>query len=221
MNARTLPLVSVLCLITSGCADRLPLAPTASTSTPVALEGTQATAPSRSSTALPATVASAKATLPPPSEVRRFSDNSVVAGAQSTLMRNDNGVRMTVHTSDLDPGAAYTVWWVIFNNPAACGVACMEDDLGNPAVEASVVFAAGHVLPPTGRGNFAAHIQVGDTTGALFGPGLQNPRTAEIHLVMRSHGAPIPGLVHEQISSFGGGCGVNVCEDRQFAVHMP
>lgn len=36
--------------------------------------------------------------------------------------------------------------------------------------------------------------------------GLTNPEGAEIHLVLRSHGPRIPGLVEEQRSTFAGGC---------------
>lgn len=201
MSTRILA-IGVVALVAFGCSERSPVAP----ASPAALA--------------PGAIQAA-ADVPAPVEVRRFSDDSVVVGARSTLVRNDAGVRMTIHTSDLESGAAYTVWWVVFNNPGACDGGCDADDFGNPAVGASVVFATGHVLPPTGVGNFADHLKVGDTRGALFGAGLQAPRGAEIHLVIRSHGAPIPGLVHEQISSVEGGCHVNVCEDTQFAAHHP
>ena len=61
----------------------------------------------------------------------------------STLVRNDNGVAMTIHTVGLPAGTADTVWWVIFNNPSACshgmgGLRCGAGDLSVPAVKASV-----------------------------------------------------------------------------------
>ena len=73
-------------------------------------------------------------------DVQLFSDDSVVAGASSTLLRTRNGVSIQLNTSGLEPGAAYTVWMVVFNNPAACsdGI-CGEDDVlpppGNVAAE--------------------------------------------------------------------------------------
>ena len=99
------------------------------------------------------------------------------------------------------------------------------------ATQVSVGYAAGHVVDHNGKGNFAARLSVGDTSGfgggtdALppppFGSGLLNPHGAEVHLVIRTHGAPIPGLVSDQIHTFEGGCAINACDDRQFSVHMP
>jgi hypothetical protein len=158
------------------------------------------------------------------------------------LTRNASGVSATVHTSELPAGDAVTVWWVVFNHPEYCthgsgAVSCGEGDLllfgGDPRVEGTVVYATGHVIGGSGMGNFGAHLSVGDTSGVLLGvgPGLTNPEGAEIHLVVRSHGPAIPGLVNEQISSFGAGCndappgtgtpGSNTCVDLQFAVHEP
>jgi hypothetical protein len=168
------------------------------------------------------------------------SDGSEVAGSWSRLHRTDAGVTMTIHTTGL-PQHTFTVWWVIFNNPELCshGVPgfsqCGEGDLalfgGDPSIQSSVLYATGHLVGGSGRGNFGAHLAVGDTRGALFGPGLLNPHGAEIHLVVRSHGPAIPGLVNEQIRTFGGGCidapegtgtpGPNVCTDVQGTVHRP
>lgn len=157
--------------------------------------------------------------------VFRFSDGTAVGGAASTLARTDAGVSMTLRTSDLDPGAAYTVWWVIFNNPENCSApGCSLDDLEDPALQAAVNsavgFAAGHIVSRDGTGNFGGHVSVGDSTGFFLGTGLWNPRGAEVHLVVRSHGQPIPGRVKEQIATFDGGCDVNVCVDKQFAMHL-
>jgi hypothetical protein len=155
------------------------------------------------------------------SELRRFSDETIVPDSSSTLLRNRSGITMTIHTSELEPRAAYTIWWVIFNQPDACaGDPCGLGDLFDMDVQASVLFAAGHVVPPSGKGNFAASLRAGGPTRqVLFGPALLDSRHAEVHLVVRSHGQPIPGLVHDQIGSFEGGCDINTCEDVQFAIH--
>lgn len=150
----------------------------------------------------------------------------VVPGATSTLVRTDSGVGMTIHTS-LTPAfgnTANTVWWIVFNNPAACshgmmGLRCGSDDFGVAAVEASVLFAAGHVVGAEGTADFGAYLQEGDTTGALFGPGLLDARKADVHLIVRNHGVPIPDLVNEQIGSFGGGCAINTCRNIQASPH--
>ncbi|HUG15898.1 MAG TPA: hypothetical protein VMM78_12880 [Thermomicrobiales bacterium] len=159
------------------------------------------------------------------SGVYSFADGSPVDGAHATLLRNDGGIRMTLTTSGLDAGGTYTIWWVIFNNPEACtdgvhglGLLCGAGDLGSGDVAASVLYATGHVVGKNGKGNFGAHLSVGQMTNdVLFGPGLLDPRGAEVHLIVRGHGDPIPGLVREQISTVDGGCSINDCESQQFA----
>jgi hypothetical protein len=133
---------------------------------------------------------------------------------------------MQLNTSGLEPGATYTVWMVVFNNPAACsdGV-CGEDDVlpppGNEEAEVSVARVSGRVISPSGAAHFGGRLNVGAMSEVLFGPGLTDPMTAEIHLIVRSHGEKIPGLVDNQIHEVGGGCEINVCEDVQFSVHLP
>jgi hypothetical protein len=143
-----------------------------------------------------------------------------VPGAWSTLVRNDNGVTGSVHTDQLIKGDAYTMWFVVFNNPGACVGGCGADDLGRQGVNSSVVYATGHVVGGEGN-NFSGWLGVGDTDGAVAGPGLLDPRSAEIHLVIRNHGAAIPGLIDEQIHSFNGGCPPNSCANVQAAQHKP
>jgi hypothetical protein len=168
------------------------------------------------------------------SVARRFSDFSVVPGSSSRLMTSDSGAHMTIKTSDLAPGDAITVWWVVFNNPELCSnpipdpdggadiSACGEGDLlpygGDLDIESSALHAAGHIIGGRGKGNFAGYLAVGDDSGALFGPGLLQAKTAEIHLVVRGHGPKIPGLVDDQIHTFDGGCDDNVCGDLQFSI---
>jgi hypothetical protein len=121
---------------------------------------------------------------------------------------------MTIQTSGLPAGDAVTAWWVVFNSPQNCDgpspghpFQCGPSDLfkaGNPA-GASMLFATGHVVGSDGAAGFGAHLQVGDTGGALFGPGLVHPRTAHIHVVLRDHGPADPSRLDEQLHSF------NVC----------
>jgi hypothetical protein len=162
-----------------------------------------------------------------------FGSGQIIPGAWSALVRNDNGVAMTLHTSGLAPGSATTVWWVVFNNPELCthgelGLRCGEGDLppfgGDPAVQASVLWATGHVIGGDGVGGFGAYLGEGDTTGAMFGPGLIDARRADVHLIVRTHGDAIPGLIDEQISTFNGGCNpgepnVGECMNVQASPH--
>jgi hypothetical protein len=161
-----------------------------------------------------------------------------VVGAFSTLVRTADAIRMHVSTSDLEPGAAYTVWWVIFNNPEFCEDGCGLDDIQNPTrralTQVAVGYAAGHVVSQSGKANFSARLRVGDLSGfgggldsappPPLGPGLLDPLGAEVHLVIRTHGQKIPGLVDEQIHSFEGGCTIAPlprCVDVQASIHLP
>lgn len=153
-----------------------------------------------------------------------------VAGAWSRLVRTDSGVSMTSHTLGLTPGA-YTIWWGVFNHPEFCQVSpCTVRDLpapmgnGDPRAEPAVIHATGHVVGQNGQGNFAAHLSVGDDSGAIFGQ-LTNPRGAEIHLIVKNFGPVIPGLVADQIHAISGACVENFggpnCPDVQFSIHQP
>jgi hypothetical protein len=159
---------------------------------------------------------------------------TLIDGAWTKLVRNDNGVGVTVHTNGLTPGTADTVWWVFFNNPSAClygmfGARCgLNDVLTNPASLPSVQFAAGHVIGGNGVGDYGAYFSAGaDPDCAGFGlpcDGLLDARAADVHVVIRTHGDAIPGLVDEQISSFNGGClpgepNVGQCHNVQDSVH--
>ena len=129
----------------------------------------------------------------------------------------------------------------MWNAPENCSTShCSEADLFYPAVVSDVIYAAGNVVGGNGKSAFAAYLSEGDNSGSIspaFGfpaPGLIDAETAEIHLVVRTHGQAIPGLINAQIHTFAGGCsefppfppslgtpGPNTCEDIQFAIHLP
>jgi hypothetical protein len=164
------------------------------------------------------------------SDVYRFADMEGVAGARAELLRTPDALRTRTHTAELDHGHVITLWWVIFNHPEHCehgaaGMSCGEGDLfdgptGPTGVEPSCVYADGSVVGGNGRARFQDRITVGDSprdscidffveqVPELQGTdhGLTNPRGAEVHLVLRSHGPRIPGLVFEQRRTFAGGC---------------
>jgi hypothetical protein len=145
-------------------------------------------------------------------DVHYFTDNSMVSGASSKLVRTTRGVSMSIDTNDLDPGAC--------NNPIPeIGAACGLGDFPDLDVGASVLYATGNVVDEDGEGGFAAHLKMGDTDGALFGPGLLDPWGAEIHILVRHHGPVIPAMMPSQIMTVGGGC--NPCTDAQAAAHSP
>jgi hypothetical protein len=171
--------------------------------------------------ALPAQAAPAERSVSP---VVLFMTTTEVPGAWSALVRTDNGVAATLHTSGLAPNSAATLWWVFFNNPAACVDVCDLPDLFVPAVQASVQYAAGHVIGGDRVADYGAYITEGDTSGCaaptLPCNGLIDSRAALVHLVVRTHGQADPGVIDEQISSFNGGCNPT-CANVQASAHQP
>ena len=182
----------------------------------------------------------------PGSSVYKFEDGSAIEESWSMLRRYENGLAMTLHTTDLVPGDAYTVWWVVFNEPQNCSDSvCNEDDLFfidettggivtdeygqrqmNPEAlenaQISVQYATGSYIDDDGNGDFAAAVGVGQVPGVIAGPGVVNPETAEVHLVVRTHGQMVADLFDAQILDFGGGCepmDAAPCADVQFAMH--
>jgi len=157
--------------------------------------------------------------------VLNFSDRSVLPAAGSLLARNPDGVFMNLHTSGLAAGTVVTAWWVIFNNPRECATSpCSVADLPNPAVQSSLVNAAGRIIGADGAASYGDFLAVGDTTGAFTGPGLLDPFKAEIHLVTRTHGAALlddPAALAQQLSTFNGGCPPNMCANLQTSIHQP
>ncbi|HSF31236.1 MAG TPA: hypothetical protein VLK82_12305 [Candidatus Tectomicrobia bacterium] len=178
--------------------------------------------------------------------LQQFADGSIVEGSRAMLVRTDKGLTITIHTSGLPPGAAHTVWWAIYNHPEHCAAypgPCTINDLFIEAVQGTSFNATGHVIGHNGVGHFAAYLAVGDkeddaeadTPGNSFpldlpgdAVGFLDARTAQIQLVVRSHGQPIPGQVKEQTSTYnGGGCDdlegdppvfddTDPCNDEQF-----
>jgi hypothetical protein len=150
-----------------------------------------------------------------------FATGMPVGGA-GTLIRSANNLRARIATSGLDADAAYTVWWVVWNNPSLCSSPCGEDDLG--IVGNSVFYAAGLVTGNDGTGNVTADLEAGQLpTGidVLIPGGLRPGRglRAEVHMIIRSHGPIIPGAVATQIGAFDATCAV--CEDQQAIVFAP
>jgi len=148
------------------------------------------------------------------------------AGSTSTIIREPGGVTINVHT-DIGPGT-YTVWLVICNDPTRCinvgPPNCLPPPAGGPNIPDSVVFGSGQVVPSSEQGDFAARLAVGDTsrvTGGRERAGLTNAMGAEIRVVLRSHGPVLADGLESQITTFGGGCDVNPCEELQAGVHAP
>lgn len=167
-------------------------------------------------------------------------------GGESVLTRTDTMVLASIEAVGLTPGNAYTVWWVVFNNPGACSDAeCGEDDIfvdGDPAnglnvpgvmgAEIAVGNATGNIAKTDGTSEFGARLKRndGDTSGhqILFPAGLTGDSVltasgndAEVHIVIQNHGQARGGQqLSNQLSLVETGC-TPFCADVQFAVHQP
>ena len=154
------------------------------------------------------------------------SNLDVLAAGGSILVRTPTGVFATIHGSGFTPGEAVTVWFVIFNHPEYCAaIICNPSDVPTAATQASALNAGGAIIGPDGNLSFGAFRAFGDTSRAFVpGPGLIEPFSAQIHLVLRSHGkaSSDPVILKSQLSEFFGGCpGGNGCADREVSVHQP
>ena len=133
----------------------------------------------------------------------------------ATLHRSKNGITLNIKTSELLVGGAYTVWFIIFDAPD---------------VFVDALYATGHVIGGNGKGNFSAHLSEGDVSGSIATfVGLTDAEHQGVHVIIRSHGPKIPGMVDEQIHTIdGGGCGFDSdgnpfgpCVDEQDAIFFP
>jgi hypothetical protein len=148
----------------------------------------------------------------------------------SRLVRSRDWVDVSIETSGLDPSTPYTLWGVIFNQPrycatSPCGLADLPVTPGHdPRVRASVVYVSGGFSGADGTLRLEARLhraKEGATSNeTLFGPGLWNGETTEIHFVLRGHG-PDAGDPLLAIGSYNAGCtDTNTCTDQQATAHV-
>jgi hypothetical protein len=166
--------------------------------------------------------------------VRFVSNDEKVVGAFSRIERTADGMDFTFTTSGLPLGHVVTLRAEVFNHPEHCShgippLKCGEQDLGDPAVEGSVVFMASSFQRATDTTTFLGRLPANDASRAISGRGLTNPLVAAIHLIVMDHGPALPDNFHDQSTTLGAGCtnpppgagapGPNTCTDLQYAVH--
>lgn len=135
----------------------------------------------------------------------------------SKLVRTPNGISAMYRTADLPAGHAMTLWFIVFNNPAACATTpCTLADFETPEAAADFLVGGG-VVTGGGRTTIGGHLRAGDNSGSgyiefglpQFAVGLTNPLGADVILALHSHGPKRSGRdLVAQISSFLGGCDV-------------
>jgi hypothetical protein len=174
-----------------------------------------------------ALVGSASANSFDPQAVHRFADGSAIPNTRSSLSSDAGGVRYTFDTRELVPGHAYTLWLVVFNRPENCshgagdGVRCGPGDLppygGDDSAQTSFLLGDGQVAA-AGPAMFRGTRATGSTEGALWGPGIVNPTSAEIHLLLRDHGVSTRASAFAMTHSFDA-CNPD-CVFVQFSPHV-
>ena len=156
---------------------------------------------------------------------RSLMTGGIVYRSGTMLARTRDDVFATIRTSGLTPGNVYTAWFAFFNNPERCFTRpCSPNDIfNNSAAQGSLVNFGGQIAGLDGTANYAEVRAVGDATNAFIGSGLLDPRRAEIHLAVRSHGPASmdPAVLAQQLTMFNGGCPPNTCTTVQAAVHAP
>ena len=161
-----------------------------------------------------------------------FNSDTVVKGV-TVLVRDyrDQLITASVTNHDLVPGAAYSIWWAVFNFPRYCAepYRCTVRDLevfgGDPRIRASVFWGGGVVADSTGAGTTELRLTRGRTTRETFARskpyGLLNLRGSEIHVVLRWHDEAMPGSLAQQVGTANEACPPDDCQNVFASTHVP
>lgn len=163
--------------------------------------------------------------------LQKFGDASVTMPGAATLKRTRNELEVSIHASELDPNAAYTMWLALFHYPHECATSpCTGKDLRNPEVGAANFYIAGFLTGPDGMANVNARVKAGRLPrgtdyidlGTGIPPGLMRHKglRAEAHVILRGHGPFEIGEIAQQIGTGEFDCGPT-CSNQQAAVFLP
>jgi hypothetical protein len=188
----------------------------------MACEGMDPVAPSDQGSAVNPAAAPVIVTVAPIFEFPPGSGSGV--SGEATLTRTSEGLWLDQDLAGLIPGNAYTVWWVIFDNPQGCDADCDPSDLSRRQAQPSLVNGGGFVAGGTTQ-FYSSHLARHDVEGRqvqLGDPsGVDNTYGAQVHVVLRSHGTAVmdPADQAEQTSTFNGFCNP-VCANVSAAVFL-
>lgn len=158
--------------------------------------------------------------------MRVIANQSVVPTSGTMLVRTASGIFLTYNTAGLTPGTVATSWIAVFNTPAGCATnPCGMPDFSNPNAHSALINTGGKVVGADGTASFGGFRAVGDTFGIFggtFAGGLIFPMTAEIHMVVRTHGTAStdPAVLAQQLTMLNGGCPPNTCANLHISIHQ-
>ena len=144
-------------------------------------------------------------------------DRPILEDAEAELKTAEDSIAVKFETSELGPGDAYTIWWIInqpgkFRNTNGSSVDIVmlaggdfADDHGELSLELFLPFG---ILP-----NFNANPDTALGIPNESPPRFENHEANIYRLVVRTHGPPQANLEEAQITTFGGGCN-NTSLDR-------
>ncbi|MGH9314702.1 MAG: hypothetical protein ACRD1S_16080 [Vicinamibacterales bacterium] len=141
-------------------------------------------------------------------DVSNQGGGGVYAANGATLVRQPNGLRVSISVPTPQPGTynypagrtpghpeVFTLWVFIFNFPDLCSDPCGADDLGVATAAKGGVYNGGGHAASGSHLTIAGRIRAGETP--FNHAPLESPGTAEVHLAIAPHGALDPSALPE------------------------
>jgi hypothetical protein len=139
----------------------------------------------------------------------------LVQSSSAWVASDEAKVAFKLATRGLERRHAYTNWLFVYNFPQACidpdaarGFRCGHGDFGNAAAGFSLMYGTGAVSTEAGKAVFAGERHALDMDRVLLGPGLLEPKGAEVHIMVRDHGpaSKDPKMLEQQTGTVDGNC---------------
>ena len=129
------------------------------------------------------------------------------ANGAARLLRERDRLSARLVTTGLQPGAGYTIWWIVFNRPQRCQTTpCADTDLG--LADGAVFFGQSVVADSAGGASASLKVKSGRLpAGTFINPSFRDRLLrgrgfrAEVHLVVVNHGIPSAGDWAMELSS--------------------
>jgi len=150
-----------------------------------------------------------------------FPTGIIINAGGSQLLRTKDGIAFQLNTVGLVPGTGYTLWMFIDEN----------DDTSLPAPSPRLsqyeirIQMGGSFAAPDGSGQFSGFLPTGALPAvngldvlAIDDGSFDDPQKADVNLIVRWHGAAVPGLEYEQTHFIFGGPVTNM--SVQEALHI-